>query len=81
MPRKKEGFDIDASPRGIAGWPARGAGTSAGSHQQDVIERFDARPLRTSKRWSVNLPGYLYGEGLSVAALGLPRASTVAACP
>jgi hypothetical protein len=29
----------------------------------------------------VNLPGYLYGEGLSVAALGFPRASTVATSP
>jgi hypothetical protein len=81
MPRKKEGLDIDASPRRIARWPARGASTSAGSHQQDVTEDFDACPLRTSKRWPVNLPGYLYGEGLSVAALGFPRASTVATSP
>src|SRR5262245_4400906 len=62
MPRKKERLVFDASPRAIAGWPARGANTSAGSHQQDSVEEFNVRPLRTSRRWSVNLPSQLYGK-------------------
>jgi len=72
VPPKKR-LDIDASPRGIAGRPARGAGTSTISQQQHIIEKFDARPLRTSRRWSVNPAGYLYGAGLSVASLSFPQ--------
>jgi hypothetical protein len=73
MPPKKEGVDVNASTCGIAGRPARGASTSTVSQQQYIIETFDARPLRTSRRWSMNLAGYLYGTGQSVASLGFPQ--------
>jgi len=73
MPPKKEGGDVDASPRGIAGRPARGASTSMGSQQHYVIEELDARPLRTSRRWSMNLAGFLVGAGPSIGSLGFPQ--------
>jgi hypothetical protein len=81
MPPKKEGFDIDASPRGIAERPARGAITSTGFRQQYVIEEFDTHPLRRSRRWSMNLAGYLHGRALTVASLGFPCASAVTTPP
>ena len=44
-----------------------------GSQQHYVIEEFDARPLRTSRRWSMNLAGFLVGAGPSIGSLGFPQ--------
>jgi hypothetical protein len=50
MPRQEEEFDISASPRGIAGWPLRDAGSSGVSDLQNVIEQLEELPACTSGR-------------------------------